>query len=218
MAIYSTKTSIFYAKKGVRVNSYMKNLAKSAGYIGMDIFKSYAPTMTSLASSTKEAAANGYQAIKDFTSSSNDSDFSFKGITGKSGEIISNMWKNTVEDLKSGKIYNKERSDALGDELASGFLGGDLNFDFDFSFDDDWGDDESSSSEESTAQAVIEGEMESTKVIVSAVDAMGQGISASMTNATVESASYIAASARENSLALFNLNKCSYAKFFIVFY
>lgn len=206
MAIYSAKTSIAYAKRGVRVNSYMKNLAKSAGYIGMDIFKSYAPTMTSLASSTKEAASTGYQAIRDFTSSSNDSDFSFKGIKNKSGEVINNMWKNTVEDLKSGKIYNKERSDALGDEIASGFLGDDFNFDFNFD-DDDWGDDDSSSSEESTAKAVIEGEVESTKAIISAVDAMGQGVSASVTNATVESASYIAASARENSLALFNLNK-----------
>ena len=205
MAIYNAKTSINYAKESVRVNSYMKNLAKSAGYISMDIFKSYAPTMSSLASSTKEAASNGYQAIKDFTSSSNDSDFSFKGIKNKSGEVINNMWKNTVEDLKSGKIYNKERNDALGDEIARGFLGEDFNFDFDF--DDDWGDDESSSSEESTAKAVVAGEMQSTKAIVTAVDAMGKGISASMTNATVESASYIAASARENSLALFNLNK-----------
>ena len=205
MAIYSAKTSIAYAKKGVRANSYMRNLAKSAGYISMDIFKSYAPTMSSLASSTKEAASAGYQAIKDFTSSSNDSDFSFKGIKSKSGEVINNVWKNTIEDIKSGKIYNKERNDALGDEMASGFLGEDFNFDF--NFDDDWGDDGESSSEESTAKAVIAGEMESTKAIVSAVDAMGQGISASMTNATVESASYIAASARENSLALFNLNK-----------
>lgn len=190
---------------GVRVSSYMKNLAKSAGYISLDVFKSYAPTMSSLASTTKEASSSAYQAIKDFTSSSNDSDFSFKGIKDKSGQVLGNIWKNTIDDLRTGKIYNKERSDALGDEIASGFLGEDFNFDFDF--DDDWGDDDESSSEDTGAKAQVAANVQSSKAIISAVDAMGRGLSASMTEATTQSASYIASSARENSLALFNLNK-----------
>lgn len=190
------------ATKNVYFNSYMKNLARSAKYIGMDVFKSYAPVMTELASSSKEAASNGYQAIKAFTDTSGSSDFSFKNITNKGGQAISNIWKNTIDDLKTGKIYNQERKDALDNEMLEGMFGEGFSFD-DFDF-DDWGDDDSSSDE---TKAQISAELEGSKVIVNAVDAMGKGISASLTTATVESASYIADSARENTQALFNLNK-----------
>ena len=133
------------ATKNVYFNSYMKNLARSAKYIGMDVFKSYAPVMTELASSSKEAASNGYQAIKAFTDTSGSSDFSFKNITNKGGQAISNIWKNTIDDLKTGKIYNQERKDALDNEMLEGMFGEGFSFD-DFDF-DDWGDDDSSSDE-----------------------------------------------------------------------
>ena len=94
----------------IKISPILKNLAKSAGYISADIFKSYAPTMSSLAETAKETATSGYQAIKDFNSSSSDSDgFSVKGFKNKAGEFIKNTWNNTIEDLKTGKIYNKER-------------------------------------------------------------------------------------------------------------
>ena len=189
--------------KNVKVSSYLENLGKSLGYIGYDVLKSYAPTMVSLGETTKEGISSGYQAIKDFTSSSSDSDFSFKGITGKAGEFIKNTWNNTIDDLKTGKIYNKERSDALGSEIASGFLG---DMDFSFDFDDDWGDTDDMSETDST-KAQVSAQVQSSREIISAVDAMGRGLSASMTEATTASASYIADSARENSKALFNLNK-----------
>ena len=83
--------------KNVKVSSYLENLGKSLGYIGYDVLKSYAPTMVSLGETTKEGISSGYQAIKDFTSSSSDSDFSFKGITGKAGEFIKNTWNKIRE-------------------------------------------------------------------------------------------------------------------------
>jgi len=193
----------------VRVNSYMKNLAKSAGYIGFDVLKSYAPVMTSLAKSSKEATQSTYQAIKDFTSSSSSSDFSFDGIKEKTGQSISNVWKNTIDDLKTGKIYNKERKDALDNELMEGFFGDDFNFDFD-DF-DDWGDDDFSSDTTEETKATIAAQAQGTKAVINAVDAMGRGLSASMTEAQIESANYIASSAREDSRALFDLNKAGYA-------
>jgi hypothetical protein len=192
-------------KKNVRLSSYTKNLGKSLGYIGMDIFRSYAPVMSSLASTSKEAASSGYQAIKDFTDSSNTSDFSFKSMKSKTGEIASNVWKNAIDDLKTGKIYNKERADALGDEMISGFLGEDFNLDFNFDF-DDWGDDDSFSDEDSTKTQVA-AEVQSSKAVISAMDAVGRGISASFTEASIQSADYIAGSAREDTQVLYNLNR-----------
>ena len=56
----NTKRNPVATKKNVRLSSYTKNLGKSLGYIGMDIFRSYAPVMSSLASSSKEAASSGY--------------------------------------------------------------------------------------------------------------------------------------------------------------
>ena len=190
----------------VKVDSYTKNLMKSFGYISTDVLSSYAPTIASLARSTKEAASSSYQAIKDFTSTSSSSAFSFNGIKEKGGEIASNIWKNTIDDLKTGKIYNKERNDALDSEMMKS-MG--LDFDFDFDFDDDWGDGDIT--EEDSAKAQVVAQVEGSKAIINAVDAMGRGLSASMTAATVESATYIANSAREDNMALFNLNKAGYA-------
>lgn len=190
----------------ITIPTYVKNLGKSLGYIGSDVFSSYAPTMASLAKTTKEATSSTYQAIKDFTSSSSSSDFSFKGITSKGGELASNIWKNTIDDIKTGKIYNKERQDALDSEMMKG-----MGFDFDFDFDlDDWGDEDITDSDDE-AKAQVAASVEGSKAIINAVDAMGRGMTASINNATVESASYIAASAKEDSLALFNLNKAGYA-------
>lgn len=210
--IITEKVLYFYRKedylmaliKNVKVSSYLKNLTKSLGYISYDTFKSYAPTMASLGESAKEGISSGYQAIKDFTSSDSSSDFSFKGITGKAGDFIKNTWNNTIDDLKTGKIYNKERSDAFGMEIASGFMG---DMDFSFDFDDDWGDSDEDMSETDSTKAQVTAQVQSSREIISAVDAMGRGLSASMTEATTASASYIADSARENSKALFNLNK-----------
>jgi len=190
----------------ITIPTYVKNLGKSLGYIGSDVFSSYAPTMASLAKTTKEATSSTYQAIKDFTSSSGSSDFSFKGITSKGGELASNIWKNTIDDIKTGKLYNKERQDALDSEMMKG-----MGFDFDFDFDlDDWGDEDITDSDDE-AKAQVAASVEGSKAIINAVDAMGRGMTASINNATVESASYIAASAKEDSLALFNLNKAGYA-------
>ena len=189
----------------IKISPILKNLAKSAGYISADIFKSYAPTMSSLAETAKETATSGYQAIKDFNSSSSDSDgFSVKGFKNKAGEFIKNTWNNTIEDLKTGKIYNKERSEALGMEIASGVFG---DFDFNFDLDDDWGDNDEDMSESDSTKAQISAQMQSTQAITASIDAMGRGLSASMTESTTKSASYIADSARENTLALINLNK-----------
>ena len=64
-------------KNNVRITSYMKNLARSTKYIGIDVFKSYAPVMTSFSKTVKDNVSDSYQSIKDFTASDNDDDFSF---------------------------------------------------------------------------------------------------------------------------------------------
>ena len=186
------------------IPSYVKNLAKSAGYIGIDVFKEYAPTMKSVISNTKETSEDLFMAIKDFTSSS--SDFSIQNIYGKGKDIASNTWKNAIEDLKTGKIYNKERQDTMQSEMMGGVFGGDMDFG-DINFDEeDWGDDDEDSPS-IDAQVETETQIETSKAIIAEVDAVGRGLSASMTAASIESATYIAESAREDNIALYGLNK-----------
>ena len=52
----------------VTVSSYTKNLIKSAGYIGMDILGSYAPTITNLGRKTTETTKSIYESIKKLNS------------------------------------------------------------------------------------------------------------------------------------------------------
>jgi len=195
------------ASNDITFSSYMKNLMKSAGYISSDILKTYAPTMTSVVKNTKETSEEIYTAISDFTSKSSNSDISLNNFIDKGKNIALNTWNNAIDDIKQGKIYNKERSNAMMMDAASGVFGeGAFDFDFNFDEDDDWGDEDSEDISDDT-KVQVSAQAESSKAIMATVDAVGRATSAEITNATVQSASYIAASARENNLALFNLNK-----------
>ena len=190
--------------KSVNVSSYMKNLIKSGGYVAVDLFKSYAPTMSILGEKTKDATTTAYKAIKDFVGPENTSSFSFKNLVQSGKDTAKNVWSNMLDDLKTGKLYNKERQDALGSEFAEG-LG--LNFDLDFDFDDDWGDDEEDFSESDSAKAQVTTEVQTSKAIIASVDAMGKGLASTIVASDAASTNYIVDSARDNTKALFNLNK-----------
>ena len=189
----------------VTVSSYTKNLIKSAGYIGMDILGSYAPTITNLGRKTTETTKSIYESIKNFTAPDS-SDINFKSITDKGKSFASNAWNNIVEDLKTGKIYNKERADKLDSELGSSLFG---DFDFDLGFDDfeDWGDDDDGFSEQDFTKAQVAANVQSTKAILEAVNASGSGLSKTIIASDAASTDYIVSSSRENTQALYSLNK-----------
>lgn len=168
----------------VRITSYMRNVGRSLGYTVKDLVSEYAPTMDSIARETKST----YQDIK----------FSLQDMKNSSSNYIkdfnsgSNFLSNSLEDLKTGKWYNKERED----QSLFGDLGGD-----DWDFDDDWGDDDDLSSSD-----VIESDQNNTQQVIKAMSGMSEDVSKSVAYSTARSAEYVVANSNANSRALYELN------------
>ena len=119
--------------KSVKVTSYLKNVGASFGYVVKDVVADYNPTLREIISDTKYT----YQDAKDTISRIKNDNISNAVKDFKSN---TNILSNTIDDLKSGKWYNKSHED------NSDMFG--LDFDFD---DDDWGDDWDSDDEDSSA-------------------------------------------------------------------
>lgn len=191
----------------VTATTYIKNVGKSFGYALGDVFSQYNPIITNVAKETKETTTDLYEKIKDF--SFNKSSIDEKSLKGTIKSSIDDAWNNLKDDLKTGNFYNKNRQEALENDLARA-MGFDINFDdMDFNFDEDWGDD---SEESSTSKAIDSSNEKSTGQIISAMDQVGYGIANTVSQTTMESASYIAKSAKESSRALYSLHQKGYSQ------
>ena len=182
-------------KTSTRVTSYTKNLAKSFGYALGDVFKEYNPVIFNMSKEVAESSKELYQGIKSFAFEKSSAS---EGLLGDAKGFVDSAWKNALDDIKSGKWYNKERAEAMESDIAKS-LG--FDFDFDFDFDEDWGDDL-----DSTDSAIMTAETESTKQVVGAMDVVGSAVANSVNRATAESANYIVASSNRASKALYDLN------------
>ena len=176
--------------------SYIKNVGKSFGYSAVDVIKSYNTASVSFAKNTKEFVTELYQSIRDFKENASDRE-SEKTFKGDLRDVVSDMKKNIIEDLKSGNFYNKQRAAKAEDELATSMFSdfGDFD-DFDFEFDDDT---ESSDSDDFAAEKSLNSELEE------ALDTVGQKSSSAVAMATIESADYIVQSGKQNSKAIYAL-------------
>ena len=183
------------------VPSYLKNVGRSLGYTVADVAKEYNPTLSKLIKDTKDTTVDLYQSIKYSSSSSNDE----KLLSGKIiKDTVKDAWSNTKEDLKSGNWYNKSRGDQASEQMMKS-MGFDMDFNFDF--DEDWGDFDEKSDLDADTEVIVNNQNASTAQIINSVDVVGSKISASITGATVESASYIVESARQSNKALYGLNQ-----------
>lgn len=178
--------------------SYIKNVGRSFGYMAVDVLKEYNPAITELASQTKELTTDIYDSIKDFKENSSNSKAESAFKTGK--EIASDFLKNSVSDFRTGNWYNKQRGDAADEEMMKEFFGDD----FDFNFDDDFGDFDDFSSTDSTKAEMSEGR-ENTKAMIASMDIVGSKTAATISEATIRSADYIANSNRQANKALYSL-------------
>ncbi len=181
----------------IKATQYMRNVGKSFGYAFAESFRSANPTVTAMFNQSKEYTTNLYHGIKDFKT--NFKDFTSTGIGKDVKDVAQEGFSNILSDLKSGKWYNKERSE----KSAMSAMGMD-----DFNFDDDFGDfdfdfDENKMEEISHEDKVTEA---STKATINAMDAVGQKTSAAIGAASVHSANYIVKANRANTNALFKLN------------
>ena len=117
-----------------RVSSRTKNIARSLGYMVIDVGKDLNPTIARIHSDTKTMLSDVKTSMREMNSNSLSQ--ATKELLDPNGQNVVN---NLINDFKTGNWYNKEREDnAFFDDA-----------DFDFGGDEDWGDDEQSSSSDS---------------------------------------------------------------------
>ena len=117
--------------------SYMKNLGKSITYSSIDTFKQLNPVVTSFYQTNEDIFRDSYRAIKNIkeTAKTGYTKAMESPVTG----LAKGYYDNLIDDLKSGRFYNKERIRRDEDAAAADYVGGD-----DFGFEDfDFGDDDS---------------------------------------------------------------------------
>ena len=130
---------------GFNAIEYARNVGKSVKFISFTAVKNVNPTLTQYASDNISAVRDMYDSIKDFKQSARTKvEDAWKGETGKFGR---DLIKNALEDIKSGKFYNEERSmNAMNDFM-------DIDIDFDDSSD-------SGKSQDTADQTVTSGSMD----------------------------------------------------------
>ena len=180
--------------KQTKMNSKAKNIAKSLGYIGLEVAKDLNPTLGKIFSESKSAINDVKSSLRSMDNNSISEtvkDF----IDPERENIISNL----IDDLKTGKWYNKEREEkAFFDDL-----GIDMDWDNEDWGDDDWGDDidsdNVSDSVKSSASSVING-----------MQNLSASLSVNMGRASAKSAEYIAKSGHADSRAIYDMTRSGF--------
>lgn len=117
------------------ITNYAKNVAKSIVYTAVDVAKTDMPTLAAYIDqdSNRELSRSIYAGVKDY-----------KGTITKAKAAIKNSKiyeaaelgvKSAVEDIKTGKFYNKERIDAIEEKTIEMSFGSFDDMDLDFNFD-----------------------------------------------------------------------------------
>lgn len=161
-----------------RVTEYIKNVGKSVGYAAIDVIKEPTETATDFMETNEDLFKVIYSATKNYKRTIKAIDRSVK--RSKIYEAAGLGIQNIKEDLKSGKLYNKQREDQQGME---GFMGSEFadfsDFDFDVSSYDASHEDEgesSSSSDTGTIKAISQTSLGLSNSIVSSSMAQSQVI------------------------------------------
>ena len=113
-----------------RVTEYIKNVGKSVGYAAIDVIKEPTETATDFMETNEDLFKVIYSATKNYKRTIKAIDRSIKH--SKIYEAAGLGIQNIKEDLKSGKLYNKQREDQQGME---GFMGSEFADFSDFDFD-----------------------------------------------------------------------------------
>lgn len=116
-------------KKSQSALKWFNNVGKSLGYSSMDLIEELLPSTMEFTKSNVEAAKDVYNVLKQSRVSGQKINRSLNSDSTISSS--KDMIKNALNDLKTGKFYNKERQ-----EKVSGFDDEDFSFSDDFSFDD----------------------------------------------------------------------------------
>jgi hypothetical protein len=179
----------------------MRNVGKSFGYALGDSLKDMNPTVTAMFRSTAEQSKELYQSVKNFDAKS--LGFQDSDLKGTISQGLKDLRNNALEDIRTGKWYNKDRMRSFENQMAEDMLG--INFDDfgdfdDFNFDDTDLDEQASITEDAT------------KATAKAMDAVGGKVSTAVSTAAIKSADYIVESGRANTKAIYSLNQAGFSQ------
>lgn len=114
--------------------SYIKNVGKSVTYTSFKVLKDMNPIVQDFNETNGETISEMYKSIRDLKKTVRRIPKSVMETEyGKFGKTWLN---NALDDIKTGKFYNKERIDKYEEQAAANFAGID---NFDFGSDDDFG-------------------------------------------------------------------------------
>lgn len=178
--------------------SYAKNVGRSVVYTSIDVIESSNPTLKAFAEANQDLGKEAFAAIKDYKGTVQKARTSIK--QNQYYKLIATAKKNIFEDLKSGNWYNKERENAVYDELTSY----DDSDDWSFGDDIDFGDNDNSDE--------IELEVNESEVTRKTINTVGQAAANAVAKATVHSADYMATISIENTKMLMEDNKKHFAQ------
>ena len=181
-------------KPKTSLGEYMKNITKSVGYFSIDAVAGLNPSIKNFADSNSDISKTIYAGIKDYKNIIKNTKTAVKESDyykiGKMGVT------NAIDDLKTGKLYNKERIDAANTKLAMGGGDDDDFFDFDFDMDFDFDDDENKD------EVIDKGD----KYLAKEINDSNRALASSLGTTTVESAKYIAGTQKASTKMLYDQN------------
>ena len=129
-----------------KVPSYVKNVVKSFSYAATTKVKALAPSTAEFATTNSELYKDTVKVIRDYKTTLRNVG---KLIQGSDiYDATNNIFKNAMDDLRTGNFINKSRENAVMDDVFGG--GDDFDFDIGDGFDNsfDTSDSDSSSSED----------------------------------------------------------------------
>ena len=102
--------------------TYIRNVGKSIGYASVDVLKEKNPVFHDFAETNGELMSDMYKSIKDLKK--NIKDLPNKIMESEYGKFGQTYLDNLMSDLKTGKLYNKERKDQYDEEAGNAMLEG----------------------------------------------------------------------------------------------
>lgn len=153
------------------VANYIKNLGKSVAYSAVDRFKETAPATAEFIETNEDLFKNVYSSISDFKGTYKSATNAFK--SSKIYETGDLLFKSVIEDISTGKLYNKQREDEINTKLL-GSAGSFDELDENFNFDD--GSEEDLSGEELTRKAIDSSSQANATMVSQSVARTGQYI------------------------------------------
>jgi len=162
-------------------NNYMKNVMKSIAYSAVDTAKQDAPEMIDFAASNKDAFVNVYKAVRHPTTTITRSIGYVKN--SKIYQAADYGLKNAIQDLKTGKFYNKEREAEAGKFL--GIDADDMNDLSEFGIDDNWEDIINGKSKDTSTQGSKSEVTAGDKIIASAIEGSNKAVAGATVNAVM---------------------------------